>query len=84
MKLIPNAKRVLTRAYAMWAFYVAMIFSVLDAVQPGVAALLPTVADLIPQSTYRTIAFISGILVPVLRVIDQGIATGKQAAKDAQ
>lgn len=84
MKLIPNAKRVLTRAYSMWAFYVALIFAVLDAVQPGVAALLPTVADLIPPATYRAIAFVSGILVPLLRVVDQGIATGKQAAKDAQ
>lgn len=84
MKLVPNAKSILTKAWSMWAFYASVFFAMLDAAQPGIAALLPELSDMVPGAAYRFLSLTCGILIPVMRVLDQGIEAGKQAAKEVQ
>lgn len=83
MKTIPNAKVVLMRAWSMWAAYAAIVFAILDAIQPGLANLLPELEKTLPAHLFDGLTWVCLVAVPVLRIIHQGIAAA-DAAKGGQ
>lgn len=81
MKTIPNAKKVLRRAWSMWAAYAAIAFAALDAMQPSLAELLPELQGQVPDRALDALTWLCLVAIPVLRILHQGLAAAEEAAE---
>lgn len=81
MKLIDNPGRVLRRAWSMWMAYAAILFAMLEAMQPELVALLPALQPWLGERAFALASLVATVLIPAARIIDQGIKAGQQAAE---
>lgn len=81
MNLIPNWKEVLVKSLVNWAAYIGTISGVLDLVQGPLTTLLPQLKPLLPEGGYTAVMLTCLVLIPALRVINQGLSIF--AAKEA-
>lgn len=79
MKLISNARDVLLHAWSMRMVYLTILFTVLDAIQPSLLALLPELKEVLPEHVFRILSSLCILVIPVMRVIDQGIEAANKA-----
>ena len=80
MKLIDNWKSVLRRSAALWAAYAGIIFGALDVGGAQLISLLPALKPVLDDTVYGHLSFFCLVVIPLLRVVDQGIAAAKAAA----
>ena len=81
LKTIPNSRHVLRRAWSMWAAYAAIAFAALDAMQPALADMLPTLQDQLPEHVFDWLTWLCLVAIPVLRILHQGLAAAEEAAE---
>lgn len=79
MKLIEEWKATLYKAWSMWLAYMAAIFAVLDVSQAQLIELLPVLKPMLTDVQFGYLSLLCTVLIPVARVVDQGIKAAKAA-----
>ena len=77
MKLIDNWKDVLKESLALWAAYAGGAFAGVDLTRDAIVELLPVLEPMLPPNVYAWLSFVCLVLIPALRLIDQGLAKVK-------
>jgi hypothetical protein len=68
---VVDAKRILLRAYSMWATYLAALFMAISLSGPQITDLLPCIQPLISERMFAWVSFLVVGLIPFLRTVSQ-------------
>ena len=71
IQLVPNWRKVLTRAWAVWLAVISALATYLQMVQSDVIELLPALQPYLGEGQAGKVALAAAVSVPLVRVIRQ-------------